>query len=108
MKDKLAEFYKLAGFKSEVAKELMHAAHKCIEAAYLWENDRVRKECIKAKLKPAASDRACDAIDILLSYEISRIHRCLDRNAERASRLAEETAGDPNWKDYKEVVDKFS
>ena len=62
---------------------------------------------MKANLKPAASDSTCDAIDILLMYEIVRIRRCLDRKVERASRLAEETAGDPNWKDYKKVVDRF-
>ena len=50
MKDKLAEIYKLSGFKTDVAKELFKCAHKCIEAAYAWEHDEVRKACKKARV----------------------------------------------------------
>ena len=110
MKDKLAELYQLSGFKTKVAQRLMETAHRCIEAAYAWENDRVRKECVKAKLKPAASDKTIDLIENLVNIEICKklCSNTIDRLVERASLVAEEEIGEPKWKAYKEIVDKFN
>lgn len=110
MKDQLKEIYKLAGFKTKVAQRLMKTAHRCIEAAYAWENDRVRKECVKAKLKPAASDKTVDLIENLVDVEIHKklFSSTIDRLVERASLVAEEEIGEPKWKAYKKIVDKFN
>lgn len=106
MKDALLEFYKLAGFKTTVSKELLKCAHKCIEAAYAWENDKVRKACKKARVTQAVSDKTADMIDGLYDSIHDDLFRCLDKNAERASLLAEEEIGDDRWETYKRLIEE--
>lgn len=109
MSNPLEEIYKLAGFKTDVSKQLLKTANKLVQAAFLYEEDKVRQACKRAKLKEACSNKTSEVIESLYSEVYDNLFKnCLDKKFESAEILAEDEEGEEDWKKYRRILDENS